>query len=86
MGKSAKTKSKSSNGKAGKKSSKLQFTYDLEGQKPAVWKAGTSKEVSVRELPISKGIAGVSMRLKPGGIRELHWHAIAAEWGFFHHR
>jgi len=86
MGKSAKTKSKSSNGKAGKKSSTgnpLQFTYDLEGQKPAVWKAGNSKEVSVRELPISKGIAGVSMRLKPGGIRELHWHAIAAEWGFF---
>ncbi len=22
------------------------------------------------------------MRLKPGGIRELHWHAIAAEWAF----
>jgi oxalate decarboxylase len=86
MAKSAKTKSKKAKGKTDKKSSKgnpLQFTYDLEGQKPAVWKAGNSKEVSVRELPISKGIAGVSMRLKPGGIRELHWHAIAAEWGFF---
>ena len=31
---------------------------------------------------MSKSIAGVSMRLKPGGIRELHWHAIAAEWAF----
>lgn len=83
MAKSAKAKSK---GKAGKKQAKsggLRFTYDLEGQKPSVWKAGNSKEVSVRELPISKGVAGVSMRLKPGGIRELHWHAIAAEWGFF---
>jgi oxalate decarboxylase len=27
-------------------------------------------------------MAGVSMRLKPGGLRELHWHAIAAEWAF----
>lgn len=86
MAKSAKAKSKKINGNPDKKSSKenqLQFKYDLEGQKPAVWKGGSSKEVSVRELPISKGIAGVSMRLKPGGIRELHWHAIAAEWGYF---
>jgi oxalate decarboxylase/phosphoglucose isomerase-like protein (cupin superfamily) len=22
------------------------------------------------------------MRLKPGGIRELHWHVIAGEWAF----
>ena len=22
------------------------------------------------------------MRLEPGGIRELHWHATAAEWAF----
>src|SRR5262249_50420253 len=32
--------------------------------------------------PISTGIAGVSMRLKPGGLRELHWHANAAEWAY----
>jgi len=34
----------------------------------------------VEEFRASQSIAGVSMRLKPGGIRELHWHAIAAEW------
>ncbi len=33
-------------------------------------------------MPISKGLAGVSMRLEPGGLRELHWHATAAEWAF----
>jgi oxalate decarboxylase len=27
-----------------------------------------------------KGLAGVHMFLNPGGSRELHWHAIAAEW------
>jgi oxalate decarboxylase len=36
----------------------------------------------VKQLPISKGIAGVSMRLEPGAMRELHWHATAAEWGY----
>jgi len=40
------------------------------------------KEATVKQLPISKGIAGVSMRLEPGVMRELHWHATAAEWAF----
>ena len=40
------------------------------------------RQATVKELPVSKGLAGVSMRLNPGGIRELHWHAIAAEWAF----
>jgi oxalate decarboxylase len=40
---------------------------------------GWSREVTVRELPVSKSIAGVDMRLTAGGIRELHWHT-AGEW------
>lgn len=40
---------------------------------------GWSRQVTVRDFPISKDIAGVNMRLTAGGIRELHWHA-AAEW------
>src|SRR5258708_28456137 len=35
---------------------------------------GWSREVTVRELPVATEIAGVNMRLTPGGIRELHWH------------
>jgi oxalate decarboxylase len=42
---------------------------------------GWSREVTVRELPVSKSIAGVDMRLTAGGVRELHWHT-AAEWAF----
>jgi oxalate decarboxylase len=45
-----------------------------------VGEAGSAKEATIEEFPASRNIAGVSMRLKPGGIRELHWHAIAAEW------
>jgi oxalate decarboxylase len=33
----------------------------------------------VREFLASVGLAGVSMRLAPGDLRELHWHANAAE-------
>ena len=51
-------------------------------QKGHKTEGGSAKEATIKELPISKGLAGVSMRLKPGGIRELHWHAIAAEWAF----
>lgn len=42
---------------------------------------GWAREVTVRELPIATTLAGVNMRLKPGGIRELHWHK-EAEWAF----
>jgi oxalate decarboxylase len=40
------------------------------------------KEATVEQLPISKTIAGVSMKIEPGLMRELHWHATAAEWAF----
>lgn len=42
---------------------------------------GWAREVTVRELPVATTLAGVNMRLKPGGIRELHWHK-EAEWSF----
>ena len=42
---------------------------------------GWSREVTQRELPIAKTIAGANMRLTPGGVRELHWHK-EAEWSF----
>src|ERR1700737_1636783 len=40
---------------------------------------GWSREVTIRELPIATTLAGVNMRLTPGGVRELHWHQ-QAEW------
>jgi oxalate decarboxylase len=42
---------------------------------------GWSREVTVRELPVATTLAGVNMRLTPGGVRELHWHK-QAEWAF----
>src|SRR6266567_4676430 len=42
---------------------------------------GWSREVTARELPIATTLAGVNMRLNPGGVRELHWHK-EAEWAY----
>jgi oxalate decarboxylase len=42
---------------------------------------GWAREVTVRELPIATTLAGVNMRLKPGGVREMHWHK-EAEWAY----
>jgi len=58
------------------------FKFELERSKGRVLGNSFGKEVTVEQLPISKGIAGVSMQLEPGVMRELHWHATAAEWAF----
>jgi oxalate decarboxylase len=42
---------------------------------------GWAREVTTRELPVATELAGVNMRLKPGGIREMHWHK-EAEWAY----
>jgi oxalate decarboxylase len=58
------------------------FKFALEKSQGKVVGNSYGKEATVTQLPISKGIAGVSMRLEPGVMRELHWHATAAEWAF----
>ncbi len=58
------------------------FRYAMEAQTGRVYPAGTAKESTVKQMPVAEGLAGVSMRLQPGAIRELHWHALAAEWAF----
>src|SRR5215470_1280291 len=58
------------------------FKFALEKSTGKVIDGSYGKEATVTQLPISKGIAGVSMKLEPGAMRELHWHATAAEWAF----
>src|SRR5277367_3308980 len=58
------------------------FKFALEKSKGRVSGKNTAKEASVEQLPISTGIAGVSMGLEPGAMRELHWHATGAEWAY----
>ena len=46
-----------------------------------LYSGGWTRQVTSRELAISKSVAGVNMRLNAGGVRELHWHK-AAEWSY----
>ena len=55
------------------------FKYPFSFANKRLYEGGWSREVTVRELPVSKTLAGVNMRLTAGGVRELHWHT-AGEW------
>jgi oxalate decarboxylase len=57
----------------------LRFSFD--DSHIRIESGGWTRQVTVRELGISKTIAGVNMRLNAGGVRELHWHK-AAEWAY----
>lgn len=58
------------------------FRYALEKAEAKVIGGSSAREATVEEFPVSRGIAGVSMQLAPGAMRELHWHATAAEWAY----
>lgn len=53
------------------------FSFDLAPKR--MQGGGWTHQVTQRELPPSKDIAGVNMRLTAGSFRELHWHT-ADEW------
>ena len=50
------------------------FKYSFSLSHKRIEGGGGTRQVTVRDLPISKTMAGVEMRLISGGIRELHWH------------
>ncbi|WP_316740614.1 cupin domain-containing protein [Pedobacter antarcticus] len=62
----------------------ITFKYKLEAKTPRIEPGGggVTRGVSVKDFPASQNLAGVSMHLDPGAMRELHWHANAAEWAY----
>ena len=57
------------------------FKYPFAYAHKRIEAGGWTRQVTVRDFPLSKQMAGVEMRLVSGGIRELHWH-VGAEWAF----
>jgi oxalate decarboxylase len=55
------------------------YSFDLSRKR--VEEGGWTHQVTQRELPTSKDLAGVNMRLTSGSFRELHWHT-ANEWAY----
>src|SRR5260370_11644062 len=58
------------------------FRFRLGAVAPKSRDRGWAKEATVVDFPMSQALAGVLMSLVPGGLRELHWHANAAEWAY----
>ena len=57
------------------------FKYPFSFSHKRIEDGGWTRQITVRDLPMSKKMAGVQMRLIRGGIRELHWH-VGSEWAF----
>jgi len=58
------------------------FRFPLGTVAPKIFQGGTAEEATVAEFPVSDKLAGVYMTLEPGALREMHWHANAAEWAY----
>jgi oxalate decarboxylase family bicupin protein len=56
-----------------------QWPLGLSHVKLGLGRAGWSRQQNEDQIPAATEMAGVDMRLEPGGYRELHWHK-AAEW------
>jgi len=60
------------------------YTFRLEAMSPTKQtRGGEARVVDSRNFPASKNIAGALVKVKPGGMRELHWHPNASEWQYY---
>lgn len=57
------------------------FKYPFSFSHKRIEGGGWTRQVTVRDMAMSKKMAGVQMYLIKGGVRELHWH-VGAEWAF----
>jgi len=64
--------------------SKLNYTFHLRAMKPSAERAGgTVRVVDSSNFPAAKTIAAALFTMKPGALRELHWHPDASEWQYY---
>jgi oxalate decarboxylase len=64
--------------------SKYQYTFHLKGMKPTTSsEAGEVRIVDSRNFPTSKHVAAGMLIIRPGHMRELHWHPNASEWQYY---
>ena len=63
--------------------SQLNHKFRLGAAPVLKFEGGTEQLVSQQQFPISSTITGVLLTIKPGGLRELHWHPNADEWQYY---
>ncbi|PYI56632.1 oxalate decarboxylase family bicupin [Paenibacillus flagellatus] len=59
------------------------FTHRLLAQEPIRTPGGTVRIVDSSNFPISTAIAAALVELKPGAMREMHWHPNNDEWQYY---
>jgi oxalate decarboxylase len=70
----------------GGKSAESRTPYTFKMEAMAATKKSSGGEVRVvdsRNFPVSKSIAAALVTVRPGAMRELHWHPNASEWQFY---
>jgi oxalate decarboxylase len=64
--------------------SPYQYTFRMEAMAPTKQTSGGEvRIVDSHVFTAAKNISGVLIKIKPGGMRELHWHPNASEWQYY---
>jgi oxalate decarboxylase len=64
--------------------SPVQYTFRMESMAPTLRTTGGEvRIVDSHNFPAAKNIAAALLYIKPGGMRELHWHPNASEWQYY---
>ena len=64
--------------------SPIQYTFKMAAMAPTKKTSGGEvRVVDSHTFPASKNVAAALVTIKPGGLRELHWHPNASEWQFY---
>lgn len=64
--------------------SKVDYTFRMKAMNPSIETAGGSvRKVDSTNFPPSKTVAAALVEVKPGGMRELHWHPNSSEWQYY---
>ena len=64
---------------------KIPYTFKgMDRMKPAMQTAGgATRIVDSTNFPVSRNVAAAMVTIKPGGLRELHWHPTGSEWQYW---
>jgi len=62
----------------------IQYTFKMASMVPQYKSpGGEARIVDSRNFPAAQNIAAALLTIKPGGLRELHWHPNASEWQYY---
>ena len=70
-------------GPAGSIAKDVSYTYHFSQQQPYVVPGGSIKIIDPSTFPIAYNFSAALVTIKPGAMREIHWHPTSDEWNFF---